>query len=80
MERLNDEVQPPFGEEAQLGDVGVVDGSILVLVPRAPAAGPSATCHAGGRGRSVWNDARSCPRRLNSATRTMNPLEKAATN
>jgi hypothetical protein len=31
---LNDQAQPPLGEESKLGDDGVHDGSLLVLVAR----------------------------------------------
>lgn len=33
---VNGQAQPPLDEEAQLGDVGVDDGALLVLVPRQP--------------------------------------------
>jgi hypothetical protein len=33
---VDGQAQPPLDEEAQLGDVGVEDGALLVLVPRQP--------------------------------------------
>lgn len=33
---VNGQAQPPLDEEKQLGDLGVEDGAVLVLVPRQP--------------------------------------------